>query len=219
MDVWKVMEARHSVRIYKDEKITATDREKIENKLAEINKKSGLHFYACYDDPTVFNGNKAHYGDFKRVKNYIVLKGPKHRAIDVGYYGEELVLFLQEIGINTCWIAITYRWNKVKSHDKYKKYLLIAMGYGENQGIKGSSKPLEKLSNITNESPDWFRKGMEAVALAPSTMHLQQFYFRLHENNVVEAVLVRGLFCKIDLGIGKYHFEVGAGKDNFTWKN
>lgn len=25
------------------------------------------------------------------------------------------------------------------------------------------------------------------------------------------------IFSGIDLGIGKYHFEVGAGKENFKW--
>lgn len=25
------------------------------------------------------------------------------------------------------------------------------------------------------------------------------------------------LYTKLDLGIVKYHFEIGAGKDNFEW--
>jgi len=219
MDIWKVMEERHSVRRYLDKPITEEDRKKIEEKIKEINKKSGLHFYAVYDDPKTFNGDKPHYGEFKCVKNYLVLKGPKNRAIDVGYYGEELIIFLQSIGINTCWVAITYNWFKVKKdNQKYRRYLIISMGYGETQGVKAHSKPLDQLSNITDSSPEWFKNGMKAVELAPSTMHKQQFYFRLNEDNTVTPVLVPGLFYKIDLGLAMYHFEVGAGKENFTWK-
>ena len=26
-----------------------------------------------------------------------------------------------------------------------------------------------------------------------------------------------GFYTKVDLGIAKYHFEIGAGKENFCW--
>jgi len=218
MDIKQAMYERHSVRNYKDEPIKENDVKLINNKIDEINKKSGLHFYLVLNEPNCFSGNKTHYGDFSCVKNYIVLTGSKNRSVDVGYYGEELVLYLQSIGINTCWVAVTFNWTKVKRNKDAKRfYLLISIGYGVNNGIKGHSKPLDKLSNITDNSPEWFKKGMEAVALAPSTMHKQQFYFRLNQDNTVTAVPVFGLFYKIDLGIGMYHFEIGAGKDSFKW--
>ena len=70
------------------------------------------------------------------------------------------------------------------------------------------------------EAPDWFRAGIEAAMLAPTAVNQQKFKFILHPGHAVEA---RALFSMVgytvvDLGIAKYHFEVGAGRENFSWK-
>ena len=36
---------------------------------------------------------------------------------------------------------------------------------------------------------------------------------------LVEAVSKGGAYAKLDLGIVRLHFEIGAGLDNFAWKN
>jgi hypothetical protein len=48
-------------------------------------------------------------------------------------------------------------------------------------------------------------------------MHQQKFRFTLVGENGVMANVGTGFYVKTDLGIAKYHFEVGAGKDNFEW--
>lgn len=52
--------------------------------------------------------------------------------------------------------------------------------------------------------------------LAPTAMNQQKFQFILNGNRVVAKAGI-GFYSKIDLGIVKYHFEIGAGKDNFAW--
>lgn len=47
-------------------------------------------------------------------------------------------------------------------------------------------------------------------------MNQQKFMFRL-ENGRVSARAGLGFYSKVDLGIAKYHFELGAGKANFQW--
>ena len=64
--------------------------------------------------------------------------------------------------------------------------------------------------------PQWFRKGIEAALLAPTAMNQQKFQFSLKGSQVL-AKAGRGFYSKVDLGIVKYHFELGAGKDKFTW--
>ena len=64
--------------------------------------------------------------------------------------------------------------------------------------------------------PDWFKNGIDAALLAPTAMNQQKFVFSLN-GDVVSAKAGVGFYSKIDLGIAKYHFEVGAGKENFRW--
>lgn len=38
------------------------------------------------------------------------------------------------------------------------------------------------------------------------------------KGNKVYAKAGIGFYTKVDLGIAKYHFEIGAGKDKFEWR-
>lgn len=137
-----------------------------------------------------------------------------------GYYGEKLVLKAQELGLNTCWVAMTYK--KVKTAFKVEKGekldIVIALGYGEFQGIKHRSKAFDEVSLVKeSDAPDWYKKGIEMALLAPTAMNQQKFEFDLKDREV-SLKAKSGFYTKIDKGIVKYHFEIGAGKDNFTWK-
>ena len=74
----------------------------------------------------------------------------------------------------------------------------------------------QEVSNIDGSSPRWFRSGVAAALLAPTAMNQQKFYLTLSEDKVT-AKAKAGFYTKLDLGIVKYHFELGAGKDNFKW--
>ena len=85
---------------------------------------------------------------------------------------------------------------------------------------KYDSRPIEDFYEVDGVPPEWFRAGMEAVILAPTAVNQQKFRFILHPGNVVEAKALFSMmgYTHIDLGIAKYHFEVVAGKENFSWK-
>lgn len=51
---------------------------------------------------------------------------------------------------------------------------------------------------------------------APTALN-KQAYLVTGEGNKVTLTCDSGYFADIDLGIGKYHFEIGAGKENFEW--
>ena len=58
----------------------------------------------------------------------------------------------------------------------------------------------------------------EFALYAPTAMNQQKFKFELvDENEVSLKVAGLGICTDIDLGIVKYHFELGAGVDNFNW--
>ena len=171
-----------------------------------------MNIQIIFDEPKCFDSLMAHYGKFSGVENYIALVGKKDVGLDekAGYYGEKLVLKAQEIGLNTCWTAMTHGKSAAEIRKGEKLACIIALGYGATQGVAHQNKPVGQLCNCSADMPDWFSHGMEAVLLAPTAMNQQKFYIML-ENGRVSAKAGKGFYTKMDLGIVKYHFEVVTG--------
>ena len=214
MEILEVMKERHSVRQYSDQKIEEEKRGKLQQMVEECNRETGLHIQILFDEPTCFNSFMAHYGTFSGVGNYIALVGKKDASLDekAGYYGEKLVLAAQEMGLNTCWVAMTHGKSKAIIDVGEKQVCLIALGYGMTQGVEHHMKELKEVCSCSENMPGWFAKGMEAVMLAPTATNQQKFYFTLNGEEVSAAVKGSGFYTKMDLGIVKYHFEAVTGR-------
>lgn len=221
MNLAEAMKERHSVRQYIDQPLSAEAVSALKDEIEACNQEGGLHIQLVMDEPKAFDSFMAHYGKFSGVKNYIAMIGKKDSGLDekCGYYGERLVLKAQQLGLNTCWVAMTY--SKVKTAFSVAKgeklCVIIAIGYGKTQGISHKSKTVPEVSRANGSIPDWFKSGVEAALLAPTAMNQQKFTFTL-DGKKVSAKAGKGFYSKIDLGIAKYHFEIGAGKDTFRWK-
>lgn len=211
MQMLDLMKERHSVRQYSDKKIDGDVKTKLDTYVASINEESGLSMQIFYNEPNCFNSMLAHYGKFSNVKNYIAIVGKKEEQEKAGYYGEKLVLKCQELGLNTCWVALTHGKVDVQTKPQQKLLILIALGYGTNTGVAHKSKPIKELCK-EDAYPEWFMKGMEAVSLAPTAMNQQKFLFEM-KNSQVYAKALMGFYSKIDLGIVKYHFEAVTGHE------
>ena len=90
---------------------------------------------------------------------------------------------------------------------------VIALGYGKTQGSAHRSRKAAAVSRGGPDAPAWFWKGVEAALAAPTAMNQQQFRLT-YEGGRVRAEAGIGFFSRLDLGIVKYHFEAGAGKDS-----
>ena len=214
MELLEIMQQRHSVRQYLGRPIEPEKRAVLDALTQEINRKAGLSIQIVYDDPKCFDSFMAHYGKFTGVRNYIALVGKKSPKLDetLGYYGEELVLKAQELGLNTCWVALTHGKSKAVVSKGEKEVCLISLGYGETQGAAHKNKPLSELCTCAEPMPEWFQRGMNAALLAPTAMNQQKFRFELLPDGTVKATCGSGFYTKLDLGIVKYHFEVASGK-------
>lgn len=213
MEIIELMKERHSVRQYTDKKIEKEKREVLNALIAKINQKAGLHIQIIYDEPKCFNSMMAHYGKFDGVNNYIALVREKSKPDEaLGYYGEQIVLKAQELGLNTCWVAMTHGKSKAQIDKGEKLVCLISLGYGKTAGAAHKSKKLSEVCNYKKDMPEWFLFGMEAALLAPTAMNRQKFYFELLPDNSIKITCGKGLYTKLDLGIVKYHFEVVSGK-------
>ena len=210
---------RHSVRQYLDKSIPENIREQLNAFADELNKEAGLHMQILYDEPECFSSRMAHYGRFENANNYIAMVGKKADDLDerCGFYGELLVLKAQELGLNTCWVALTHGKSKAVVGADEKEVIIISLGYGKTQGVNRKSKSAADVSNADSDAPEWFQKGIEAALLAPTAVNQQKFRFERNGDIVTAKAGFFGTCLKIDLGIVKCHFEIGAGKENFKW--
>ena len=219
-DIEKIIRERHSVRNYLDKQIEVDKVNELNNLITSINENENLNIQLILDDSEVFDKFILHYGRLKNCKNYIALIGKNDSSLEekVGYFGEQIVLKAQELGLNTCWVAGTYKKSSVKAkiNSNEKLVCIIAIGYGQTNGNIRKSKSIEKISK-TKEYPDWYKRGLEFALLAPTAMNQQKFEFEYLDDNNVKAIPGRGAMTKIDLGIVKYHFELGANI-KINWK-
>lgn len=229
-EMMDAIEKRHSVRSYKTDKLPEDIRARLQEKIDECNAESGLSIRLVCDEPNAFDSTLAHYGNFSNVFNYIVMAGSDSPDLDVrcGYQGERLVLLAQELGLNTCWVALTFKKRYVRSMlaPGEKLSIVIAIGYGTTQGKPRKSKSVTQVSKISSgsEVPSWFENGVRLALLAPTAMNQQSFELELagkdsSGKSVVRFINKGGAYSKSDEGIVRLHFELGAGRDNFVWAN
>lgn len=227
MTILEAIEARHSVRAYKEQPLTEDVVRVLEEKIECFNQEGKLHIKLVTNEPKAFKGTLAKYGKFKNVSNYLVMAGKKSDDLDerVGYYGEHLVLLAQMLGLNTCWVGLSYSkvpGTFVLANDE-KIACYIALGYGETQGASHKVKTIAQVSNVSDITPSWFKRGVQAALYAPTAINQQKFYFEYVrvENNQHKVLAKKGFslvgYTHMDLGIAKCHFEIGAGKENFVW--
>lgn len=210
MDIYEAMQARHSVRSYQDKEIEPEIIEVLQNEIAKCNQEGGLSIQLLLNDQAVFKGLLPNMVGFRNVSNYIALVGPvdEDSETKLGYFGEQLVLKAQQLGLNTCWVGGTFNRKKCQAVVKENEMLtcVIAIGYGTTQGEPHKTKPMTELCKVDQEMPAWFERGMEAAMLAPTAMNKQNFLIELKEDQVHFSIK-ESKFSQIDLGIVKYHFE------------
>lgn len=229
-EAFELMRARHSVRSYTDARISDADAQVLMEEARRCAAESSLRIELMRDEPNAFDSTLAHYGRFSNVRNYIVLAGPKTADLNekCGYYGERLVLLAQKLGLNTCWVALTFKKRYVRKMLKpgEKLGIIIAIGHGVSQGTPSKSKAAGRVSSFSAgaRQPEWFARGVEAALLAPTAVNQQSFMITLLDDAapsgkpLVHLASEGGAYSDVDLGIVRLHFELGAASRNFEWR-
>lgn len=221
MDIREAMRQRHSVRTYLNRPIEGAVLTDLQETVETCNRESGLHIQLVTREPRAFDSAMARYGKFSGVTNYIAMVGQKGTDLPdrCGYYGEKIVLRAQQLGLNTCWVGMTFK----KIPDAFqvaageKLVIVIAVGYGATPGTAHPVRKAADVSRSDGPAPAWFRDGVAAALLAPTAVNQQKFKLIL-EGDRVRAKAGLGFFSKVDLGIVKYHFEIGSEKGPDIWK-
>lgn len=214
MDTMRMIRERHSVRSYQERRVEPEKTAEIREKIDAVNAASGLHIQFVEDASNVFSGLFSRAIGWKYVPSYLAIIGKDAPDLEekCGYYGEELVLYLQSLGLNTCWVGM-FKAGSVKAavEPDEKLVITIAVGYGANQGKQHRSKAVEDVADV-KDMPEWFRAGVESALLAPTAINQQKFIFSLKDGEPSVRVSSPGPFVRLDLGIVKYHFEAAAGR-------
>ncbi len=203
---------RHSVRAYLPKPIEQEKVDKLTELIEECNRKGGLHLQFLQDAGGTFQRMLSKVMGLSSAPSVIACVGEDRPDLEerIGYYGEKVVLYAQQLGLNTCW-AGTFQAKNVpaKIEPGERLVIVIAIGYGANQGKPHKSKTVEEVTKVSGKMPEWFRQGVELALLAPTAVNQQKFEFRLDENGKVTMVDKKGPFSQVDLGIVRYHFKVG----------
>ncbi len=221
MTLLEAIQERHTVRNYAGKALEGEVLAALQAKIAEINEKTGLHLQLINGKENAFGDYTIRYGIWKNVTNYIALVGKKSDKLHetVGYYGEQLVLWAQTVGLKTGWVETGYtvKPEAIDVAEDEELVLSIAIGESELTGAKHKVKAIDELCTVTGEAPEWFVKGMEATQLAPTAGNQQLFHINWDGENLTMTTKP-GFLEKVDLGVVKYHFEIGAGIDHSMWK-
>ncbi|MDI3537187.1 MAG: hypothetical protein PWP52_901 [Bacteroidales bacterium] len=218
MKIEEAMQSRHMVRKYKDKPIPVEVIKQLNDRINENNDKYDLSIKLMVNDKKAFNA-VIKMILAKGVNNYLILAGKDRPDLDekLGYCGADLMLFAQTLGLNTWWAGGTINKKRTSQEVGGQKVVgIVSIGYGATQGVSHKSKKAEDISSYKGTAPEWFINGVNAALLAPTALNKQAFFIK-GEGNKVSMSCDNGIFTGADLGLGKYHFEIGAGKDNFEW--
>lgn len=218
MELREAIKLRHTVRKFKADSIPEDIVAKINSRIEELNSRYNLSMRLVQD----FNKGVWSILKFisKNTSNFVLLaikeENDKQKEF-LGYASSDLMLYIQTLGLNSWWIGGTYS-NKVEQFASQEIVRgILVIGYGENQGKPHKSKTYEEVASYKGEPPSWFKDGVQAALDAPTAMNKQAFKIE-GEDNKVKIIYKESGFSNEDLGIVKHHFEIGAGKENFTFE-
>lgn len=163
---------------------------------------------------------------FTNVRSLIVVKGDHHLKDlyeKCGYYGEKIVLELTKLELGTCWVGGTYNKNmnvlNIANNEELVCVIVVgkvnnALSIKEQMIRKGTHikhKSISEIGDCDTEMPPWFIKGIECVQKAPTALNSMKVKFELKDKQITAYVPNDYRFDLVDLGICKYHFELGSG--------
>lgn len=212
-----VVAARRSVRRYEPRPIESDKIARLRELTAGANAEAaGLALQLVTDEPDAFGKSfLAHYGHFKNVRNYIAVVAPDtaEGGIAAGRHGEKIVLEAKAMGLDSCWVGLTFKRGKVPVDIAagMKLHAVIALGYGAETPRAHKSKKPADVSEGYGGGNVAFDRGVDCALLAPTALNRQNFRFVLGSDGTVTATAKRRGYAALDLGIAVFHFELASG--------
>lgn len=221
MNIFEAINVRHTVRRYDGRPLEGGTLAELQDLIRRLNAEGHLHMQLVNGRADAFAPFTIHYGKWTGVTNYVALVGKDAADLDerCGYYGEQIVLWAVARGLRTGWLDTKYESvpDGLSIPAGERLVLCFAIGFSEDAGRPHKLKSAEQLSTVEGPVPDWFEKGMACAVLAPSAGN--QMLFRIHwDGSRLSMTSAPGFLEKVDMGIAKYHFEIGSGIEHSRWE-
>lgn len=223
MSLFEATKLRISRRSYDGKPLSETDAQMIEKVICELNEESGLCMKLCVGEGKAFSLFRKTYGMFSGVNNYIILAGrdDPHVVEKLGYYGEKAALTAVSMGLGTCFVGATFDRAVAKKFlaSDVKMFGVLSLGYVSEESAKEKmmrgvirigKRTSSDISDVTGTAPDWFYRGLDCALTAPSARNQYPTVFHWDGEKVTADVADKYMYQRMDLGIAKLHFELGA---------
>jgi nitroreductase len=239
---------RKSERSYNGHLLTEEDEKKLMDYIGEdknligINgNKINIYFVRTIGSNS---GRIGTYGVVKKAPAYMVAvcANNQEAMIDCGYVFEKMVLYLETIGVSTCWLGGTFKRKQIKVPVGEGEIIPIISPLGYSSGRKTfSDKTVRRLAKSDTRldfdklffygdfkqriSEEQIRDVLECVRLAPSASNKQPWRVLLGEDDTAHFYIERTPnygkgrlkydIQMVDMGIALSHYEICKGSVGF----
>lgn len=234
MDLFDAIYLRKSVRKYKPTALSATDLNRVDSIISNIEylyKNINIKIYLLENGTLLQNPNSRFFGSYTLVKapHYLIVTSEIKDGYleNVGFALEHIVLSLTREGFGTCWIGgmvnkiITNKIVRIKKN--HVPAVIIALGYPEEPldcaaNPVGTKKRLDIKDFVFGTMDKSLLQIMDAVRMAPSSMNSQPWRFWIENNNIDLYINIKGFLGikplkklnRIDAGIALCHFFIAS---------
>jgi len=245
---------RRSIRTYDGEKLTNTHKQQIieyiENDVNLVGIHGNIVKIRLHESVSSIGGKIGTYGMIKNAPAFLIVicKNTQDWMLDCGYVFEKLVLFLENLGLGTCWLGGTFSREQLTFDEKlgegYFIPIISPVGYEASKlplkeriirkSISADNKKVldtlffngDFASQIKNKAD---REHLEMVRLAPSASNKQPWrvvmqgdiahFYIMRTPNYGKSAKLQFDIQWLDIGIALAHYEIASKKSTFTAKN
>lgn len=209
---------RKSVRSYTNEKVNDADLQRIKDFLENVKPLDpGIKVVAEIIEKK--NMKSVLPLPWLPMQHIAIYSEDKDGAFEnIGFMFQQVDLFLQSIGIGTCWLGMG-RMNdpEAAQKDGMKFVIMLSFGYPRGDALRNSVSEFKRRS--LSEIADVADERLEPARLAPSAVNSQPWYF-VHEGDCIHAYCAQNKMLrdmnKIDMGICLAHMYV-TNPDTFSF--
>lgn len=243
------IKTRKSTRTFTGEKLTAKQKLSISNYIGGegnlIGIKGSLIRIELIEIGGSFQGKIGTYGFIKNAPAFLVMiceKTPRG-ALDCGYVFERMVLYLEGLGLGTCWMAGTFNRKQLKIENLVEnQHIAIVSPVGVGARKRSIQEGLVRKAAKSDKRKDFddlffyndFNTSIKdeatieilnLVRLAPSASNKQPWRVLMDSDGVAHFYIERtpnyvgnqlGIDVQwLDIGICLSHYEIASGKGKF----
>lgn len=154
----------------------------------------------------------------RRVAVIIYDQAQMYSKLYAGLAGESLVLEATSMGLGTCWVAGSWRRNKLQCVMQKTEKIAALITIGIAAEKIETPRKRKKLADICHGDPSswpmWAFNAAECVRCAPSAMNMQPWRLAYAGNTLV---LLRSWWADdLDMGIALLHMSIGLREIRHT---